>query len=288
MLGTLQKIFNESNVVALVRMGTADKVTAGGFPFLRVHTEVLDTFRGNRPASGKIDIDFLDIGPGGAKVEPGLEAVVFIKTEGGGARYKLHPHSSPLTPPAEGRDAFLQALREWSKAAMPSTPPDALRAHVMKMLQSGMPFFRDDASRTAIDLKGWSPAEIESMITLVNGDEDHPPIEGLARDNLVPTVVKWAASPRATTFAKDQVKKGNAHGVYIGLDSREGKDKDTILAALLDDPEEKVVAGGLKVAGLLRRADLLDAFEARYKEIEMPDAVKAALEEARKLVKRDL
>jgi hypothetical protein len=99
-------------------------------------------------------------------------------------------------------------------------------------------------------------------------------------------VVQYGSASRVTSFARLELEKENSDPVYYGLFKRGGQDVDTILWSLLKDTGVHVQVQALRVAGLLRRVDILDSFE---KQLE-PNAdtrIRAALGSARALANRD-
>jgi hypothetical protein len=285
MLGTLMKIIGESNAVAFVRLGPPAKAVLQGRPYVKVGAEVIENLRGLKPGAGRIDLMVPETQAAGLG-EPGREAVVFLRTEG--AAYRLTKFSEPLDVPADGREPFLKLVRDAVAAAQPMAGGAARRQHVLNALQSGFEVLQQDASRTALDMKGFTEPEIEALVALVQGDERRPPVKGLTRDNLLAAIFRLAAPARASSFGRRMLEEGAHREIYLGLAERDPKEAEGIVKGFLDDPDEKVRLAGLLVAGLLRRTDLLDAYEARYPEGQAPPPVRSALEKAREFAAREI
>jgi hypothetical protein len=90
--------------------------------------------------------------------------------------------------------------------------------------------------------------------------------------------------PLATQFAREELKQGHGDAVYFGLLTRNNQ-TDAIVTDLLRDPDEAVRKEALRVAGLLRKNELLDAFERELPTEE--SGVLQALQAARALTARD-
>lgn len=286
MLKTMLKVIGESDGVFLVRTGAVEETTIQGKPVQRIPTEVLEAFKGMNPGGKSLWVTIPVTGPGMTQVDPNSEVVFFLRMKAGA--WTPPPFSDPLPVPAKNREAFLQGMREYARAALPSATATVVRLHLLKMLLSGIAVFQEDASKSALDVKGWTPEELASLELLVLGNDEREPLQGLARENVIPTILKHAERAQATAFGRKILAGGEYREPYIGLSERPPKEAGEIAQGFLDDPEEAVVANGLRVAGLLRRADLLDAFAKRYEGRTFPPALAGPLAEARKFVAREL
>ncbi len=284
MLGTLSKILPESQAVALVRMGAPVSATVEGRPWRRFPSEVLRDLRGLGKSSGSIDVLIpeaaaLELGSGGG------EAVVFLQRQGDG--YRPVRHSEPLEVPDPGRDEFLAGIAGWLEATAPGAGPAAQRAQVIRMLRAESRFLREDASRAALDLDAFGEGEVESLIAVAEGDDRHPGATGLVRDNVLSVIFRDGPEERLAELGRELLPRGEHRQIYLGLAERDPGEAGAIAKAFLDDPKEKVQIGGVLVAGLLRRADLIDAFEKNVRGAPSP-ALRDALAQGRAYVKREL
>lgn len=285
MLGSLMRISGDAKAVAFVRLGPSSPATVAGRPWVKLSSEILENLHGLKSSSGPIGILLPEMAAARFG-KPGREVVVFLQPEG--ADYRLVKRSEPLDVPVDGRETFLRCVRETVTASQPSAGASARRQHVLKMLQSDIPFFREDASRSALETTGFTNAEIETLIGLVKGTPERPPVEGATRENLLATIFKVAPSGLAIPFGKEMLLAGSYREVYLGLSERELVQAEPVVKAFLDDPNEKIQAQGLLVAGLMRRTDLLDAFEKRFPPQKLPSDLRSAIAKARELAAREL
>jgi hypothetical protein len=284
MMGTLHKIIPESQAVALVRFGRPTPATQDDVAYLVFPSEVLESLRGLGGGVRSIEIAIPEAEALGHGETP-HDALVFLQSVG--ARYRLTMFSEPVEVPEAGREAFLKCAREWIDATGPGTPPLALRQHVVRMLASDIPFYVEDAARAALDQKGFADAEVEQMVALVEGEGDREPVRDITRDNLLAVIFRDAAPERAIELGRELLPAGAHREIYLGLAERERGEAETITRGFLGDPKEKVQIGGVLVAGLLRRGDLIDAFEEGVRGQPSP-ALRAALDQGRAYVKREL
>jgi hypothetical protein len=285
-LGTLVQVIRESEWVVLARVGPIERVRRGDEAFVRFPIEVEESFRGGARAGDALVVESPAPRAGDAPIERGLEAIWFLKA--GTPPLQVHEESEPIAVPEEieRRAFYVEAVRGYVEA-LRSGEAAPLRAHVLRMLRSDEPFLETDAARTAPGVAGWSDAELGRLVAIVQGDAEHRPAPAIVRENLIPTVIRYGDTQRARSLARDQLAKGDVDPVYVGLETRPDAESEAIVRALLDDPDPRVGAGAVQLAGLLRRADLIDAFERRQGGQLSPE-LRAAIDKARQFVHRDL
>ena len=87
-------------------------------------------------------------------------------------------------------------------------------------------------------------------------------------------------------FIRGLLLAGDGDAVYFGFSRRTDKAADTLLDKLLSEPDFRIQAGALRVAGLLRREDIINRFEMQY--VRQPNVeIMKAVDDARALVNRD-
>jgi hypothetical protein len=152
------------------------------------------------------------------------------------------------------------------------------------MLRSGVRFFVTDAAKACSTISAWSDGELQQLIAIANGDGGVVRPEGNDHDHLAAVIVHHGSPALATRFARQELKEGHGDAVYFGLMKRNDQAVESILAELLRDEDEIVRREALRVAGLLRKNELLDQFERQAGDQSW---VPQALDAARALAARD-
>jgi hypothetical protein len=185
----------------------------------------------------------------------------------------------------EERERFIDNLRRAARLASTTASETELKRHYVDMLRSGVRFFVTDAAKACSTIPSWSDGELQQLIAILSGDGVTERPQGNDHDHLAAVVVQHGSVALATQFARQELKDGHGDPVYFGLMKRRGPTVDAILAALLRDQDEAIRSEALRVAGLLRKKDLLDQFEKQ--EASGETWVRQALQQARALAIRD-
>ena len=280
----------KSEIVAVGTVYHSETTTVNGHEFLRLKIEPVKFFKGNMASQRTLTVDVRTAGKETPQIEVSKEYLFFLRpsdsTGSTGRPWQLVDLTRPVEIAAQQRDIFSSCLRDSVRLASQTASDAELKQFLIRMLKSGVSFFQSDASRFALTVTDWSDVEIEELVAILAGKSSRE-LHGInERENVTTLVVQYGAVKRVTTFARLELKKGNSDPIYYGLYKRAGPDVDATLWGLLRDPDIEVSIQALRVAGLLRRADILDSFE---KELGRdPDTrILAALGAARTLVGRD-
>jgi hypothetical protein len=244
---------------------------------------VAEVFKGSeRPRTINYDVEFANKET--PQTKEGKTYILFLK-KGKDGRRLLEDMSRPLGVLPDKQDTYFQLIREYVAVAGDAGKKN-LKAHLLKSLESGIPFFQEDAAKTALLLEDWMPTEIERIKAILTPAPGRATPAGNVRDNLVALVISQGTATAALAQARIEFKQDNPDAVYYGLNRRKGPDVEQMLATFLKDADPAVRLGALRVAGLLRKGDVLDKFEEQNAKV-MDEKTRSALAEARKLVLRD-
>ncbi len=289
MFNTLVNIINQSDTILAASVRTADPVTVDGEKFVRAQAEVREVFK---PAAGvdkaiAYDVVFANKETPQTTIDKTYILLLRKGKDGKEAgRYFLVDLSSPIGVPEERKDAYFQLVRDYVAAAQAAPEKHALEPHLLKVMHCGIPFFQEDAAKTSLLLPDWKPDQIAKVVDILGGAGRAAPPNGNERDNLVALVIGQGDRTQATAQGRRELLAGNADAVYYGLTRRMAPDTDGILQDFLKDDERRARLGAIRVAGLLRKTEILDNFEHQNAE-RIDGETLTALAEARKLVKRD-
>lgn len=280
----------KSDAVVVSAVRHSEKVTVGGREFIRVETEAVEVFKGGAQGQRKFVVDVRTAGKETPQMETGREYLFFLQgagAQGADAPRLLVDLTWPVVVPEKQREAFLRCLRESVHLARVNPTGQQLKQHLIRMVQSGVPFFRSDASRVAVHVVAdWNDAELEEIAATLSGKKGEGVPAGNERDNLITVVVQHGATARVVPFARAELKRGNSDAIYYGLVKRADAGVEPILWGLLRDSDVEVQSGGLRVAGLLRRGDILDAYQKQLRD-DADVRLLNALGGARALLARD-
>ena len=281
MFDTLINIIDRSDEVLAAKVTGSQPVTVDGLKFVRASADVVEVFKGQPPKTINYDVEFANKET--PQTKEGKTYILFIKNNNG--RRLLEEMSNPVGVVPEKQEKYFQLIRDYVAVA-PESAKDHRKAHLLKVLDSGIPFFVEDAAKTALLIEDWTPAELEKIKILLAPNPPKPMIEGNPRDNLVALLIGKGTATQALAQARMEFKHNNPDAVYYGLDRRKNPDVDHLLASFLKDAEPSIRLGALRVTGLLRKGNILDQFEQQNKQT-MDENTRSALAEARKLVGRD-
>ncbi|HEV8605376.1 MAG TPA: hypothetical protein VGQ99_08425 [Tepidisphaeraceae bacterium] len=289
MFDTLINIIRKSDEVMAARVSGSQPVTVEGEKFVRAAADVVEMFKAGteRPKTINYDVEFANKET--PQTTEGKTYVLFLRKGKDGkeaGRRFLVDLSRPLGVPEERKDAYFQLIREYVAVAEGEAAKKNLKAHLLKVLQCGIPFFQEDAAKTALLVTDWTPQEVEKIKEILAGAGRTSAPEGNERDNLAALVLSLGTATQALAQGRLEFARGNADGVYYGLNRRKGADVDAMLGTFLKDADAAVRLGALRVAGLLRKGDVLDKFEEQNRN-SLDEKTRSALSEARKLVSRD-
>jgi len=283
MFELLLNLVRQADAIAVARVRSSRETEASGEKSLRVEASVQRALRGI-PGRDTITIDIAAEGKETPALEDGSEWVFLLRDAPGAMR--LVDLARPIRMPAEHRDEFLALFDRYREVADAGAPEAAVKPLLLAALSSPFPLFRQDAAKTALTVSKWSSEDLDRLATLVEGDEETPPLRGNDRDNLSSVVLAHAPVTRARDFARARLAEGDSDAVYFGLTNRSLPGTDEILGSLLRDPKEAIRIGAIRVAGLLRKPEALAAFE-RERGSELTTAETKALGAARALASRD-
>jgi len=280
MFDTLINIINRSDEVLAAKVTGSQPVTVDGLKWVRASADVVEVFKGAQPPKTiNYDVEFANKET--PQTKEGKTYILFIKKSND--RRLLEEKSNPVGVVAEKQEKYFQLIRDYVAAA---SAKDHLKSHLLKVLDSGIPFFVEDAAKNALLIEDWTPAELEKIKILLAPNPPKPMIEGNPRDNLVALLIGKGTATQALAQARMEFKHDNPDAVYYGLSRRKNPDVDHLLASFLKDPEPSIRLGAVRVTGLLRKSNVLDQFEQQNKAT-MDESTRSALAEARKLVGRD-
>ena len=282
---TLRKVVGRSDVVAVAAMLRGSLVEVAEAQFLRAEMQCREVLKGNAPVNAVLTVDIRAAGKETPNLEPGRDYVLFLKPLTGRPA-ALVTGMRPLSVPPTDAARFLRWLR-LSVALYERNPSGhELKEHVFRMLDSYAPFFESDATRLAAEIPEWSPAELDRLIAILESEHGTHAVEGDDRTNAEAVVARFADPPRLAAFGRFEYRLGAGDGIYYGLLDRKNGNPDAVVRELFADPDDRVKIGALRLAGLLRRGDLIDTFPQRPASATS-DAVRRAIANARALVTRD-
>lgn len=284
MFDFLLNIMNQSEAIVLAETLGERQTTVGDDAFVRHDMKVREALRGSLRAGDAWTLDIRFANKETPQLASGQEYAFFVVQDAPRQRWTLVNLSRPLRVPTDERDAYLRCLRDWLALTGPKPAEAALKAQILRALQGRLPFFVSDAARMASTIQAWDESELKTLIDVVDGDAKQPPLTGNDRDHLIAVFVAHAKPEPVTAFARKRLKAGETDPIYFGLGKR--SDPAVVVDALLRDADEDIQVGGLRLAGLLRRADAIDGFE-RSRPGGLSPRLKEAVSDARKLVGRD-
>jgi hypothetical protein len=274
---------NLSETVVLARALETRQVTDGEQRYLRVIASITESVKGGFGRDATIVIDINHEGKETPRIQLGNEYLFFL-TPNGAERRRVLAETRPIAIRADERERFLTHLRAAAELASATPLETELKRHYLAMLRSGIRFFVTDAAKACSTLPSWTDGELRQVIDIVEGKGVVERPQGNDHDHLAAVVVHHGSVPLATQFAREELKQGHGDAVYFGLLTRNNQ-TDAIVTDLLRDPDEAVRKEALRVAGLLRKNELLDAFERELPTEE--SGVLQALQAARALTARD-
>jgi hypothetical protein len=274
----------KSDTVAIVEALETQQAAGGEQGYLRVTARLVDVVKGRHSRGSTIVIDIVNEGRETPRIQVGGEYLFFLRGDGSGTGRVLDL-TRPVSIRPEERERFVENVGRAARIAS-STPSDAeLKRHYLELLRSRVGFFVTDAAKACSTISSWSDGELQQLIAIVNADDAAERPQANDHDHLAAVIVQHGSAPLATRFAREELKEGHGDAVYFGLMKRTGQTADAILAELLRDMDESVRREALRVAGLLRKKDLLDQFERDQPEGQ--PWVQQALQQARTLAVRD-
>jgi hypothetical protein len=274
----------KADMVAIVEALETQEVAGGEQGYLRVGARLTEVVKGRLSGGSTITIDIAMQGRETPRIEIGTEYLFFLRGDGSG-NWRVLDLTRPVSIRLEERERFIENLRRAARLASTTASEAELKRHYLDMLRSGVRFFITDAAKASSTVPSWNDGELQQLIAILNGDGVAERPQGNDHDHLAAVVVQHGSVAVATRFARQELKDGHGDPVYFGLMKRSGQTVDAILAALLRDQDEAIRGEALRVAGLLRRKDLLDQFEKQDASGET--WVRQALEQARALAIRD-
>ena len=274
----------KSETVAIAQPTETQQVAGGEQGYLRVSASVTEVVKGGLSRGSTIAIDIAIEGKETPRLQLGAEYLFFLHGSGSGA-WRVLDLTRPVSIRVEERERFVDNLRRAARLASTTSSDVELKKHYLDMLRSGVRFFVTDAAKACSAISSWNDGELQQVIAILNGDGVPERPQGNDHDHLAAVVVQQGSVALATRFARQELKDGHGDPVYFGLMKRKGQTVDAILTALLRDQDEAIRGEALRVAGLLRRKDLLDQFEKQ--ETSGEASVREALVQARALAIRD-
>lgn len=277
MFDVLMNVIPRSDAIVFSTVVETERITVDGKAFVRTKTTVHETYKGLPARQRIVVIDIPEQGKETPQLDREMGFVFFLRSTHG--RWLPVDLSTPLPVPAENRNVFLRCIQDYVKVAESKPDESATKTHALKMLETRIAFFQTDAARVALGVSAWEDDQIERLIGLINGDERHDRLRGNDKDNLAAIVIGKGKLEKVLPFARSQLKLGDSDSVYYGLVKRQGPTVDEMLLSLLRDADRPVQFGALRVAGLLRRREMIDEFEKRNAprdDLEMRNAIATA------------
>lgn len=288
MMDLLLNFIHSSNRVVLATVRENRAVVVDGSDYQRVRAEQIELFKGTPSSTRELMIDVYTAGVDSPEARVGESYVFLLRSAAPvAAPWRLVNLTRPLKLPTEQRAAFLQCMREAVRVA--STPPQEadLKKYMFEMLKSNVPLFLEDANAVAGTITKWQLGEIESLIAILARDPEHLKYRGDTRDNLVAVIAWHGSAAQAAGFGRAELKRdGSTEAFYAGLVNRTDHAPETVVTELLRDSNPSLQARALRLAGLLRRRDIIDAFEKQIAN-SADDLIRGAIASARALVTRD-
>ena len=291
MFETIRNAVRNADLVVYGKVTIAAANKIDGQDFLYVGVQPVAAMKGRSGLPDLVNIETPSFGMETPFMEIGDKYLFFLVTrdnEDAKNRpvWDLLPGVPPVLVQEKEKEAFLACARTSVEFVEMSATGPQLKQHFLQMLDSGVSFFQSDASREALQVSDWSSADLALMMQLLVGERKVTISGTVERENLI-TVIVWQGQPdQILTFVRGQVVAGNTDPIYFGLSRRTDSVVDDILNGLLADPETQVRNGGIRIAGLLRRADIIDSVERRNIDPVIPE-ISMAIKQARLLVNRD-
>jgi hypothetical protein len=289
MLSHLLPIVRKADVIVAVTVTAQNAVP--GEPFNRAEATVEEAFKlpTGQAAPKQIAYDLPIQGNETPQAVPGRHYILFLRRGAAGkeaGRHFLVDLSSQLRYTDENKEPYFRLVRQYLAVSDKEMSSDEVRKLLLTALQSRLPFFVDDAAKTAPTATGWTEAEIDVVREVLKG-ADHGQIPtGNVRDNLVALVVGFGTTAQAKEQARHELELSNPDAVYYGLSKRKEAEARDVTRALLTDQSHPIRLAALRVAGLLRLPPLLDAYEHAHRA-SLSNEDRTALALARKLTTRD-
>lgn len=290
MLSHLLPIVRKADVIVAVTAAAQNPVP--GERFNRAEATVEEVFKlpAGEAAPKQISYDLPVQGNETPQAVPGRHYILFLRRGVAGreaGRHFLVDLSSQLRYTDENREPYFRLVRQYIAVANEDPSSPKVREHLLAVMQSRLPFFEDDAAKTAPTATGWTAAEIEVVIRDVLTGKNHSrvPREN-ERDNLVALVVGFGTVAQAVDQSRRELEAGNPDAVYYGLSKRNDAERADVVRKLLGDQSHPVRLAALRVAGLLRLTPLLDEYE-HVNRANLTNEDRTALALARKLTTRD-
>lgn len=213
-------------------------------------------------------------------------------TDSGFAPWRSEPMTTPVSVPKPGaeRDAFLAGINEAVALAKGNQTDVEVKHYVLNALHGRPVLFRTDASRMALKVVQWSAQELD-VIRNYLGDNERSAISGPERNNWVALIAQKGTLDQVRQLAYAELSADDSDALYFGLAERQDGAATNVLVELLRLNDIAVQRRALRIAGLLRRADIIDGFEQGLSRdtLARPNIndFRQAIDEARSLLERD-
>jgi hypothetical protein len=293
----LVNVIANSDVLLIGRVYAAGPVSIEDLDFVRVTVEPRIVLTGKIEVGKIIELDIPAAGRETPETTAGQDYLFFLVKNSRGtdsdlAAWRSEPMTSPVFTPQQGpeRGAFLAGINEAVALTNGKQTEAEVKHYVLNALHGWPMMFRTDASRMALNVAQWSAPEIELLRSYL-AENERAAISGPERNNWVALIAQKGSAEQVKQLAYAELSADDSDALYFGLAERQDGTATNVLIALLGLDEWTVQTRALRIAGLLRRADIIDRFEQGLSRDSMVrpniNDFRQAISEARSLVERD-
>lgn len=295
MLGRIMSTIGESDVVALARSPRVVSEPQSESDAFRFEIEFVKVWRGTIDGTASHILVVPVAGRDTPLLSPDAVYLLFLESlepsQPESKEWGLVDLSAPIIVPDAQRATYISNMDEYVEVEGEKSDAPRMKDHFLRMLNSAIGFFERDAGIEARDIEDWSPEEVDRLIAIAHRDDERGPLTGLAREKATILTIIYGHRQQVLPYVREELPIGNTGDVYWGLTNIEPAAAGSIVLELLGDSDLTVRIEAIKLAGLLRRTDMLDSVEEQAQSLPEDDETKArllnAVEEARALVDRD-
>jgi hypothetical protein len=294
MLELLTTATRNSDAVVVLQVRQSYIVPVEDVEYLRVIGSVEAFFKGTFKKFATVEVDIPEVGSETPQADTGASYVFFLTAKTtpafGVERWSLlSTADTVLVPePGDARKLFLVGMQNVVTAANSNQSDSTLKSYILGTLGSPIALFREDAARMSLGITGWAATEID-VVGRFLADNERNAIPQMERGNWVALVAREAPPGAVLLMARSELAADDSDPLYFGLAERQDDAAQGILVELLRTPNSSLQERALRVAGLLRRTDIIDGFEQELRRNPQADVneFRRALENARELADRD-
>jgi hypothetical protein len=192
--------------------------------------------------------------------------------------------SNPILIPKDVRSKMVELIHEYTNITrIPSdSAQPALRKLIIKLLQSNIPVLQIDGLKLTRLVGLWDKSQWAILKELATGTKTHHPLHEEPLENLITVIISKDPFIDVIEFIEAQILAGNTDVIQYGLLDRPEKEVEDILSALVKKDDEDIQIGAIRIAGFLRRLDILTIYDNKVASFKAP-RIKEALHQARLL-----